>query len=168
MREVVRTQSIDEQAETFLHAFAKEFENRFSDIFDLAAQFKSFCKRGEKDLGQVDAHLFLLSRKEAKTAAELINDLKVIDYDHNNRVAFLEYLLFTFKKLPEQLFRAKPIEASKVDLSVFDSAITKHSKAVEFSKVKEKRIAELEEVIKLGGPDAARANVRETAHGEVT
>ena len=43
-----------------------------------------------------------------KTVREQRDELRAIDLDSNNKVAFIEFLLFTYKKTTTQLFTAKP------------------------------------------------------------
>ncbi len=53
-------------------------------------------------------HRFLESRGAAKTVKDMRDELKSIDLDSNNKVAFIEFLLFTYKRTTAQMFTAKP------------------------------------------------------------
>ena len=44
----------------------------------------------------------------AKTVKDMRDELRSIDLDSNNRVAFIEFLLFTYKRTLTQMFTAKP------------------------------------------------------------
>ena len=53
-------------------------------------------------------HRFLEVKGMTKTVREQRDELRAIDLDSNNKVAFIEFLLFTYKKTPAQMFSAKP------------------------------------------------------------
>ena len=63
------------------------------------------------------SHLFSsLGRGETKTVQDMRGDLKEIDLDFNRKVAFIEYLLFKYKKTLKELFSAKPNAAALAKL----------------------------------------------------
>lgn len=157
-REVTTTQSIDEQAMTFLRAFVGEFQGRFEEVLTLAEEFKTYCSATGhiRELDEFEAHRFLEKRGETKTVADLRDQLKLIDLDTNNKVAFIEYLLFKYKKTPKDLFTAKPNSAA---LAKLEKAIQQYKAVFEEKKQKEARIKELEAIVAQGGKDAAKAKV---------
>ena len=63
-----------------------------------------------------------------KTVKDMRDELRSIDLDSNNKVAFIEFLLFTYKKTTKEMFTAKPSdhlvakleEAIRLYKAVFD------------------------------------------------
>ena len=55
-------------------------------------------------------------RGETKTVQDMRGELKEIDLDFNRKVAFIEYLLFQYKKTLKELFSAKPNAAALAKL----------------------------------------------------
>ena len=51
---------------------------------------------------------FLEKKGLTKTVKDMRDELRAIDLDSNNRVAFIEFLMFTYKKTCVDLFSAKP------------------------------------------------------------
>lgn len=47
-----------------------------------------------KELDELQAHMFLEARGETKTVKDMREELREIDIDNNNYVAFIEYLMF--------------------------------------------------------------------------
>lgn len=95
-------------------------------------------------------------RGEAKRVVEMREALKAIDLDSNNRVAFIEYLLFKYKKTPKELFTAKP---NSMALKKMEEAIENYKKHFAELKKREERIKELEQIVKQGGSGANKAKV---------
>lgn len=54
-------------------------------------------------MDEFEAHKFLEGRGETLTVKDMRDRLKDIDLDSNNHMAFIEYLLFKYKKTPEQV-----------------------------------------------------------------
>ena len=101
--------SIVEQAEKFLMQFVMEFRGKFSEVTDMALEFQGYAgpmSKGEivQELDEFQCHQFLEKRGETLTVADLRKELKDIDIDSNGKVAFIEYLLFKYKKSLEDLF----------------------------------------------------------------
>ena len=46
------------------------------------------------------------------------DELRAIDLDSNNKVAFIEFLLFTYKRTTVQMFTAKPSDHLVAQLEV--------------------------------------------------
>lgn len=61
------------------------------------------------------------------------DDLKAIDLDSNNHVAFIEFLLFTFKRTTAQMFTAKPSDHLVAKL---EAAIAQYKAVFEEKKKK--------------------------------
>jgi hypothetical protein len=97
-RKVTTTQSIDEQAMTFLRAFVGEFQGKFEEVLQLAEEFRAFASQvgHVQELDEFEAHRFLEKKGETKTVKDMRQELEEIDIDKNHKVAFLEYLLFRF------------------------------------------------------------------------
>jgi len=150
-------QSIDDQANVFLRAFALEFSGGgFEEVLDIASQFKRFApKEGVPDLEEHKAHLFLERRGETLTVQQLRLTLKDIDVDNNNRVAFLEYALFKWKKTPQQFFveLAKPQKGG----AALEAAIAEYRKVLAIREARENRIEELKADAAAGGVKGAKA-----------
>jgi hypothetical protein len=117
-REITSTQSVDEQAMTFLRAFVGDFQGKFEEVLVIGEQFKSYGTKGAKlvELDEFQAHRFLEARGETKTVKDMREELKTIDLDFNKKVAFIEYLLFRYKKTLRDLFTAKPNAAALAKL----------------------------------------------------
>jgi len=150
-------QSIDDQANVFLRAFALEFSGGgFEEVLDIASQFKRFApKEGVPDLEEHKAHLFLERRGETLTVQQLRLTLKDIDVDNNNRVAFLEYALFKWKKTPQQFFveLAKPQKVG----AALEAAIAEYRKVIATREARENKIEELKADAAAGGVKGAKA-----------
>eukprot|EP01120_Amphizonella_sp_Union-15-10_P011224 TRINITY_DN4707_c0_g2_i1.p1 TRINITY_DN4707_c0_g2~~TRINITY_DN4707_c0_g2_i1.p1 ORF type:complete len:247 (+),score=89.40 TRINITY_DN4707_c0_g2_i1:56-796(+) len=158
-RDVTRSQSVDEQAMTFLRAFVGDFQGRFEEILQLAEEFKSFVSQTEgkiQELDEFDAHRFLEKRGETKTVKDMRLDLQSIDLDSSKKVSFIEYLLFKYKKSLKDLFTAKPNTAA---LAKLEKAIQQYKGVFEEKKKKEQRVKELEAIVAKGGKEAAKAKV---------
>jgi len=151
-------QSIDEQANVFLRAFVLDFAGGgFEEVLDIASQFKRYApKEGVPDLEEHKAHLFLEKRGETLTVQQLRLTLKDIDVDNNNRVAFLEYALFKWKKTPQQFFTelAKPPQRGGAAL---EAAIAEYRKVIAIREARENRIEELKAEADAGGVKGAKA-----------
>jgi hypothetical protein len=115
LRDITQNESVDQQAMTFLRSFVVEFQGKFEEVLTLAESFKKFaenCKgKHVQELDEFEAHRFLEMRGAAKTVKDMRDELKAIDLDSNGHVAFIEYLLFSFKKTPQEMFASKPNDA---------------------------------------------------------
>jgi hypothetical protein len=157
LKQVTSTQSVDDQAITFLRAFVADFSGRFEEVLTLAEEFKKYGNPNDtkiRDLDEFQAHLFLEKRGETKTVTDLREQLKAIDLDSNNRLAFIEYLLFKYNKTLKDLFTASPSAAL---IAKLEKAIAQYKAVFEEKRQRAEKIAELERQVAQGGPQAARA-----------
>ncbi len=83
---------------------------------------------------------FLEKKGLTKTVKDMRDDMKAIDLDSNNRVAFIEFLLFTYKKTTVQMFTAKPSDHL---VAMLEEAIKKYKAVFEEKKQKEATMQEL-------------------------
>jgi DNA repair exonuclease SbcCD ATPase subunit len=87
-------------------------------------EYKEGC-----DLDEFKAHRFLESYGETLTVVELRKRLEAIDIDKNKKVALSEYLLFKYKKTPQELVDApqgdnqKEIAAAQAQVAELDSSL---------------------------------------------
>jgi len=87
-------------------------------------EYKEGC-----DLDEFKAHRFLESYGETLTVVELRKRLEAIDIDKNKKVALSEYLLFRYKKTPQELVDApqgdnqKEIAAAQAQVAELDAAL---------------------------------------------
>lgn len=143
-KEVTRTQSIDEQAMTFLKAFVAEFQGNFEEVLELAEEFKTFALSMQghvRELDEFEAHRFLEKRGETKTVKDMREELQEIDVDSNHKLAFIEFLLFKYKKSVKDLFTAKPNAALVAKL---EAAIRQYKAVFEEKKAREAEMQALE------------------------
>lgn len=158
-QEITSSQSPDQQAKTFLHAFVLEFQGKFEEVLQLCEQFKKAAEGQTghlRELDEFEAHRFLEKRGATKTVKDLRDELKSIDLDSNNKMCLIEFLLFNYKKTLNDLFTAKPNTAL---LEKLDRAIEQYQKVLADKTAKENRIAELEAIVKAGGKDAPQARI---------
>jgi len=155
LREVT-AKSIDEQAKVFLRAFVLDFQGKFEGVLDLVEEFRSFVTAADGQLDEQQAHVFLEKKGEAQTVVIFREKMRQIDLDFNKRVSTIEYLLYKYKKTLKELFEAKPNAALVKQL---EEAIEKYQAVLRAKREKEARIAELEQIVAQGGPDAKQAKV---------
>lgn len=157
---ITRTQGVDDQAMTFLRAFVGEFQGKFEEILELAEEFKTFAvkMRGQviQELDEFECHQFLEKKGLTKTVRDMRDELRAIDIDSNNRVAFIEFLLFTYKKTVVELFAAKPNQAL---LDKLEEAIRKYKAVFEERKKKAEQLKDLEGKAE-SGDHKAKAELR--------
>ena len=68
---------------------------------------------------------------------DLRDTLKLIDIDANNRLAFIEYLLFKYNKTVQELFTANPNQAL---LAALERAIAQYRAVFEEKKKREQQV----------------------------
>ena len=102
---------------------------------------------GVQELNEFEAHRFLEKSGHTKTVKDMRDDLAAIDLDMNLRVAFLEYLLFRYKKTLKDLFTAKPNAAL---LAKLERAIEQYKAVFEEKKKREDTMADLERRAQAG------------------
>jgi len=142
--------TVDEQTKFFLKAFASDFIGSFQSILDLAGEFLRFAPdQNAKDLDEFQAHRFLEKKSETLTVVELRAFLKELDLDKNNRLAFIEYLLYKHKKTLVGLFTPPPAgqRPSPEALAALDEAISTYQIVVNKKNNFEKRREELLKII---------------------
>lgn len=164
LKKVTGQDSVDEQKDLFQRAFPKEFAGRFRELDLLAEDFKAGCnsKGHLQEMGQFEALQFLTKRGEGKTARQLSDALKSMDYDKSGTLAFIEYLLFTFNKTVVDLFSNRPDDLLKVDLSVVDAAVAKENMLVAARHGRKAEMEALRAIVTAGGAGAAKAKVRQS------
>lgn len=156
---VMAASTVDNQAKEFLLSFIMEFKGRSEEVLDIAEEFKSYLRNdGDVDLEEDLAHLFLEKRGDARTVVELREALKVIDFDRNNRVCFLEYILFQYEKTVDDLFDARDKGMPPEELiKALEEAIAQYHAALAEGKAEVDRRAELELLAEGFGVAAMKA-----------
>jgi len=140
--------STDEQTKFFLKRFAADFIGSFQSILDLAGEFLRYApSQDAPDLDEFQAHRFLEKKNETLTVVELRSYLKELDLDKNNKLAFIEYLLYKNKKTLVELFTPPPGGPSPAALAALDEAITTYQNVVNKKNTFEKRREELLKII---------------------
>jgi len=157
----LQDQSIGEQVKFFLQAFVMEFAGSFETVLNEVDEFKSFLKgSADGQLDEIQAHYFLEKRGETHTAIEFREKMRQIDLDFNKRISITEWLVFKYKKTLKGLFTPPPKGA--VDpkfLKALNEAIEKHEAVHKAKAEKEAKTANLEALVKSGGPGASKAKV---------
>eukprot|EP00051_Salpingoeca_urceolata_P026331 m.476917 g.476917 ORF g.476917 m.476917 type:complete len:263 (+) comp20699_c0_seq1:230-1018(+) len=150
---------VDTQAKEFLLSFIMEFKGRSEEVLDIAEEFKSYLRNdGDVDLEEDLAHLFLERRGDARTVVELREALSVIDYDRNNRVCFLEYILFENDKTVDDLFDARDKGLPPEELiKALEEAIAQYHATLAEGKAEVDKRAELELLAEGFGVAAMKA-----------
>eukprot|EP01083_Nonionella_stella_P040744 110457_1 len=145
------------QAKKFLYAFALEFQGKFEEVLDIVQEFERFSEGGGSgELTEFEAHQFLEKRDETLTVKKMRDYLRDIDIDNNERVAFIEYLLWRYKKTLKQLF-TPPSGVSKELLDMLQRAIDEYEKAMGPKRAYDYNISNLERQASGTGVSAARA-----------
>jgi len=98
-------QKYSDQAIFFLNAFWKECGSHAEKIYDYYQGFVNLDTKKDEgcDLDEFYAHKFLETYGETLTALELRNAMRKIDINHDNRMSFLEYLLYRYEQTVEEL-----------------------------------------------------------------
>jgi len=121
--------NVDGQTKFFLHAFVLDFQGKFEEVLDIAEEFKTYAHPGQRDslkeLGEFECHLFLEKRNETLTVKALRENLKAeIRLSPHHNVAFVEYLLWKYRKDLHALFAPPPEgTVSREILEALDRAI---------------------------------------------
>jgi len=147
---------VDEQAQSFLRSFVLQFQGNFEEVLDLASEFKHMVPEGQrnqfKDLELVDALRFLEKRKETLTATALKEAILIMDINNDKRVAFVEYCLWKFQKVPGVTVKLllNPPKLSHADAetaAIIQKAIEEYTAAIKVREDRENKIAKLESLI---------------------
>lgn len=143
-----------EQAKFFLKAFVLDFQGKFEEVLDIADVFGNFVP-GAAELGQLrefDAHLYLEKRGETLTVVQLRDYLRSIQVSNfTPKVAFVEYLLWKYRKDLNQLFTPPPEgAASAALLRALDEAIQAYLETKEADRA---RVAEMERLSQIANSE---------------
>ena len=93
---------IEDQVELFLKSFIFELGDDWKQINVLEKAFRkrlSDANEGKPDLNPIMAADFLQKNGIERTALQRKEEIKDIDLDNNDRIAFVEYLLLHFKSM---------------------------------------------------------------------
>jgi len=101
----VSSQKYSDQAIFFLNAFWKECGSHAEKIYEYNQGFIALDSKKDDgcDLDEFYSHKFLETYGETMTALELRNAMRKIDINHDNRMSFLEYLLYRYEQTVEEL-----------------------------------------------------------------
>eukprot|EP01088_Endostelium_zonatum_P020002 TRINITY_DN716_c0_g1_i3.p1 TRINITY_DN716_c0_g1~~TRINITY_DN716_c0_g1_i3.p1 ORF type:complete len:245 (-),score=98.77 TRINITY_DN716_c0_g1_i3:9-743(-) len=144
LKQTVSTQSVDEQAMTFLRAFVADFQGKFEEVLKVAEEFKSFAQPGRiQELDEFEAHRFLEKKNQTATVLKMREKLQSVDLSmaSSRKLSFLEYLLFVNNKTLKDLYTAKPNAAL---LAKLEKAINEYKAHFEEKKKREAEMADLE------------------------
>lgn len=141
------------QTKYFLREFVGEFSGKFDDVLSLSEEFMVAAGGGARDsvqeLDEQQAHIFLEQHDAAMTVKDMRDALKAIDIDMNKKVAFIEYMMFTYKKSLADLFAEKPGNLAHL-IQALEEAITMHEEVQAARQAVEDQMKELESVASSG------------------
>lgn len=103
-----------------MKSFIFELADDWVEVPRLATKYKDYLKQtgeGKPDLNAAQASDFLQKNGKTRTAIERREELKDIDLDKNDRIAFIEYLLLHYKKLVLLSYFKRTGEKNTHDLS---------------------------------------------------
>eukprot|EP01102_Stenamoeba_stenopodia_P014919 TRINITY_DN5032_c0_g1_i1.p1 TRINITY_DN5032_c0_g1~~TRINITY_DN5032_c0_g1_i1.p1 ORF type:complete len:270 (-),score=116.00 TRINITY_DN5032_c0_g1_i1:147-893(-) len=143
----VTSLTVDGQTKFFLRAFVLDFQGKFEQVLDIAEEFKNYATPGNRDtmkeLGEFECHLFLEKRGETLTVKDLRENLKAeIQLGAHHNVAFVEYLLWKYKKNLHALFTPPP--AGTVPQALLDALDKAISLYLQSKEAQRKRVEEME------------------------
>jgi hypothetical protein len=148
----VTSKNVDDQTKFFLRAFVLEFQGRFEEVLDIAEEFKNYAPQGRrdtlKDLAEFECHLFLEKRGETLTVRALRENLKAeIRLSPTHEVAFVEYLLWKYRKTLRELFTPPPQGTVSAELlAALDRAIEAYLATKEAERQRREEMQRLEEM----------------------
>jgi len=98
-------QKYSDQAVFFMNAFWNECGDDAEKIYGYYQGFLALDTKKEDgcDLDEFYSHKFLENYGETLTALELRDAMRKIDINHDNRVSFLEYLLYRYAQTVEEM-----------------------------------------------------------------
>eukprot|EP01089_Gocevia_fonbrunei_P000289 TRINITY_DN10300_c0_g1_i1.p1 TRINITY_DN10300_c0_g1~~TRINITY_DN10300_c0_g1_i1.p1 ORF type:complete len:252 (-),score=83.97 TRINITY_DN10300_c0_g1_i1:26-781(-) len=141
---------VDAQTKFFLRAFVIEFQGKFETVLDICDQYKNYAPQGVERsslaaLPEFECHLFLEKRGETLTVRALRENLKAeIKLTSDHQVAFVEYLLWKYKKTLAQLFTPPPEGAvNQKLLALMDQAIESYLSTKEAERVRREELEKL-------------------------
>jgi len=111
---------IEDQTEFFLKSFIFDLGDNWKDLNKLESDYRKRLRdsnEGKPDLNPVMAADFLQKHGLERTALQRKEEVKDIDLDKNDRIAFIEYLLLHYKVLILQAYYKRTGEEIKEDLN---------------------------------------------------
>lgn len=146
--------NVDGQVKFFLRAFVLEFQGKFEPVLDIANEFKNYAEAGEREtiseLDEFHCHLFLEKRGETLTVRALRENLLAeLRLAPHHNPAFIEYLLFRYKKTLAELFAPPPVGGFPQHLlEALDRAIDAYNQTKEAERQRQAEIERLAEAEK--------------------
>ena len=157
---------IQEQADAFTRAFCSSLKDKFPEISQQKELFESALKinkarvaKGgipDEELEEDLAHKFFEQLGQTMTVLELRDILRHVDLDRNNKMCFVEYLLWKYNKSVAALFA----EIEQEDLPILgelDSALADVNARTQARKDHDDKIVQLEFKVEAGGFHGAKA-----------
>lgn len=99
--QALNEESIEEQRDVFARRFVFSLGDQFSDVMQLATEFKQACEADESGGGMMLSHAgaasFLQSQGKTRTAQQRRAELNDIDMNKDGKISFIEYLLLHYK-----------------------------------------------------------------------
>eukprot|EP01094_Clydonella_sp_ATCC50884_P030361 TRINITY_DN989_c0_g1_i1.p2 TRINITY_DN989_c0_g1~~TRINITY_DN989_c0_g1_i1.p2 ORF type:complete len:268 (+),score=105.16 TRINITY_DN989_c0_g1_i1:34-804(+) len=111
--------SIEEQQELFLKSFIFALGDDWREVSRLAKMFADYLRDtgSERDLNPAAAAEFLQKNGKTRTALQRRDEIRDIDLDMNDRIAFLEYLCLHYKAMILQEYYKRHQQEPEEDLS---------------------------------------------------
>lgn len=116
----VCTKPTGDQLELFLKSFIFDLEDNWKEVVRLSKEYQEYITRGgegRNDLNVVQAADFLQRNGLERTSLQRSAEIKDIDLDKNDRIAFIEYLLLHYKAMILKAYYKRTGEPIKEDLS---------------------------------------------------
>ena len=160
------------QGKWFLNGFWDEIQNDAEQIWGYAQKFIELDTKDKKegiDLDEFASHKFLESLGETMTVIQMRQALREIDLDNNNRMSFLEYLTYKYKKNVKDVVNApqggqnqEKINEAQELISQAQNALEEVQRKLEAQKEAVRKQQEAEGLAKkaLGEQKAAEEEVR--------
>lgn len=95
----LQKESVDEQRDFFTRRFVFSLGDAYSDVFQIATDFKLACEgdEGGDNLSMAGAAGFMQHQGKTRTATQRRQELADVDLNQDGKVSFIEYLLLHFK-----------------------------------------------------------------------
>lgn len=161
----VRAKNLDEQAHFFLQRYMNEFTGRWEEVLDNGQEFRKFNKSKARDgeLTEEDFRYYLEKNSQTMTSIQLRESFKSLDLDSNKGVAFLDYLIWKFKKTKADVMAVveTPLPA---DLAAkINADIAVYQGVQEAERARFEKIAALTALVEAGGAKglAAKAELEQ-------
>jgi len=110
---------IEDQTEFFLKSFIFDLGDNWKELGSLEKDYRKRLRdsnEGKSDLNPIMAADFLQKHGLERTALQRKEEVKDIDLDNNDRIAFIEYLLLHYKVMILQAYYKRTGEQIKEDL----------------------------------------------------